>query len=227
MRQGGLILAAGHVRCVRRKKTKKNTQNSAVPKTHHEIYSSPAIATTSRRRATKHVPRVRPYSPASIDPGFVEIGLVQLSQSAKRRMLQIHPDRHTDGQNNGTLSAPRYKEAFLSTGIKRPQSLRSLGLASLLVDRYMRQGGLILAATSCAFEKTNHAIPPHPKHTMKSMRATKHVPRVSLYSPASIDPGFVEIGLVQLSQSVKTTNVTHTLTDTQTDRQTDRQTDTD
>ena len=38
----------------------------------------------------------------------------------------------------------------------------------------------------------------------------------SPYSLASIDPGFVETGLVQLSQSVKTTNanVTHTLTDT-------------
>ena len=35
------------------------------------------------------------------------------------------------------------------------------------------------------------------------------------FSPASIDTGFVEIGLVQLSQSLKTTNVTHTLTDTQ------------
>ena len=47
--------------------------------------------------------------------------------------------------------------------------------------------------------------------------ATKHVPRVSPYSPASIDPGFVEIGLVQLSQSVKTTTVTHTQTDRQID----------
>ena len=37
---------------------------------------------------------------------------------------------------------------------------------------------------------------------------------------------FVEIVLVQLSQSVKTTNVTHTLIDTQTeDRRTDRRTD--
>ena len=33
-----------------------------------------------------------------------------------------------------------------------------------------------------------------------------------------LDPGFVEIGLAQLSQSVKTTNVTHTLTDRRTDR---------
>ena len=61
----------------------KKTRNPAAPKTHHEIHSSPATATTSRRRATKHVPRVSPYSPASIDPGFVEIGRVQLSQSVK------------------------------------------------------------------------------------------------------------------------------------------------
>ena len=35
------------------------------------------------------------------------------------------------------------------------------------------------------------------------------------YSPASIDPGFVKIGLVPLSQSVKTTNVTRTHDDRQ------------
>ena len=40
----------------------------------------------------------------------------------------------------------------------------------------------------------------------------KHVLRVSPYSPASIYTGFVEIGLVQRSQSEKTTNVTHTHT---------------
>ena len=38
-------------------------------------------------------------------------------------------------------------------------------------------------------------------------------PRVRPHSPASIDPGFAKIGLVQLSKSVKTTNVTHALTD--------------
>ena len=64
----------------RKKKTKKNP---APPRTDHEIHSSPAITTNPRRRVTKHVPRVSPYSPASIDPGFVEIGLVQLSQSVK------------------------------------------------------------------------------------------------------------------------------------------------
>ena len=71
---------------VRRKKKhtkKKNSKKSAPPNTHHETHISPATATTSRQRATKRVPRVCPYSPASIDPGFVEIGLVQLSQSVK------------------------------------------------------------------------------------------------------------------------------------------------
>ena len=60
---------------------KKNTKKSAPPKTHHESHSSPATTTALRRHVMKHVPRLRPHSPASIDPGFVEIGLVQLSQS--------------------------------------------------------------------------------------------------------------------------------------------------
>ena len=67
--------------------------------------------------------------------------------------------------------------------------------------------------------KKHHKIHSRPAAAINSrLRAAKHVPRGSPYSHASsIDPGFVEIGLVQLSQSVKTTNVTHTLTDTQTD----------
>ena len=85
MRQDGLILAAGRVRSKKKKQKRKtkNEKNPAAPKTHHEIHSSLATATTSRRRATKHVPRVSPYSSASIDPGFVEIGLEQLSPSVK------------------------------------------------------------------------------------------------------------------------------------------------
>ena len=74
----------------KKKPKKKITKKSAPPKTHHEIHSSPATATTIRRRATKHVPHVSPYSPASIDAEFVEIGLVQLSQSVKIQMLHIH-----------------------------------------------------------------------------------------------------------------------------------------
>ena len=83
--RGGLMLAAGRVRSKKEiYRTKKNTEKSAPPpKTRHEIHSNPAIASNSRRHARKHIPRVSPYSPASIDPGFVEIGLVQLSQSVK------------------------------------------------------------------------------------------------------------------------------------------------
>ena len=80
--------------CVRRNKTEKTPPNPAALKTHHEIHIGPATATTSRRRATKHVPRVSPYSPASIDPGFVEIGLVQLSQSVKTTNVIRHATKH-------------------------------------------------------------------------------------------------------------------------------------
>ena len=70
--------------CVRRKERKKKREIPPHPK-HHQIHSSPATATTLRRRATKHIPNVSPYSPASIDHGFVEFGHVriQLSQSEK------------------------------------------------------------------------------------------------------------------------------------------------
>ena len=138
MRQGGLILAACRVRSKKSKRKKK--RNPAAPKTHHEIHSSsPATATTSGWRATKHVPRVSPYSPAYIDPGSVEIGLVQLSQSIKTTNVthtqtdrqaerqtdrqtdrQTHTDRqtnrHTDNLNNCALHAPRYDEAFFVYG---------------------------------------------------------------------------------------------------------------
>ena len=94
--------------CVRRKKNeKKKTRNPAARKAHHGIYTNQVTATTSRRRAMKHVPHICPVSLDSIHPGFVEIGLVQLSQSVKLRMLQIHSihtnrqtDRRTDGQTD-------------------------------------------------------------------------------------------------------------------------------
>ena len=123
------MLAAGRVRSKNKEIEEKNTEKSAPPKTHHEIPSSPAAASNSRRHATEHVTRGSPYSPARIDPGFVEIGLVQLSQSVKTTDV-THTDRQ-DKIYNGTLYAPRYEEAFLPKGKKRPRSLRSLGLASL------------------------------------------------------------------------------------------------
>ena len=59
---------------------KKNHGKIPPPKTHHEIHSSPATACNSRRHAMERVPHVSPYSPDSIYPGLVEIGLIQLSQ---------------------------------------------------------------------------------------------------------------------------------------------------
>ena len=79
----------------KRKKEKKAQPPPAASKTHHEIHNSPANATTSRRHATKNVPRVSPYWPASIDPAFVEIGLVPLSKSVITTN-GTHTQRQTD-----------------------------------------------------------------------------------------------------------------------------------
>ena len=97
----------------------------------------------------------------------------------------------------------------------------------------MRQSGLILAAGRVSSKKKkigknkkqkirptpNTARNPQQPGDRVQLEAAprKHVPRVRLYSPASIDPELVEIGLVQLSQFVKTTNVTHTDRHRQTD----------
>ena len=90
------MLVAGRVRWEEKKA--KITQNPATPKTDHEFHSSQATATTSKRHATKHVPRVSPHSPASIDPGLVEIGFVKLSQSVKTTNVThtAETDRQTD-----------------------------------------------------------------------------------------------------------------------------------
>ena len=75
--------------------TPQTRKTSAPPKTHHETHISPATATSWRQRATKFVPRVSPYSPASVDPGFVEIGLVQLSQLVKTtNVTHTYTHRH-------------------------------------------------------------------------------------------------------------------------------------
>ena len=94
MRQGVLILAAGRVSSKKQKhENKKTRKNPCALKTHHEIHSSPLTATTSRRRATKHIPRVSPYSHASIDLGFVEIAVVQPSQSVRTtKVTYVHTD---------------------------------------------------------------------------------------------------------------------------------------
>ena len=89
-----------HAVCVQTKKKNRKKQtrkNPGEPKTNHEIHSSPATATASRRHETKHVPRVSLYSPASIDPGFVEIGLVQTALAIRNNdECYTYTDRQTD-----------------------------------------------------------------------------------------------------------------------------------
>ena len=78
MRQGCLVLSEGRVRSKYCKENEKKTKSHPTLKKHTSkyIHSNPATATTSRRRAVKHVPLVSPCLHASsIDPGFVEIGL--------------------------------------------------------------------------------------------------------------------------------------------------------
>ena len=127
--------AASYVRAtgrVRSKKKKKMTEKSRPTQTHHEIHSSPATTTNSRRRATQHVPLVSPFSPASIDPGFVEIGLVQLSQSWETTNV-THTDRHTARPIKWwhPVRTPVWR-VFFAWRQKRPRSLCFFGLASIL-----------------------------------------------------------------------------------------------
>ena len=89
----------------------------------------------------KHVPCVSPYSPDSIDPGFVEIGLVQLSHSVKKTNV-IHTHVPTDKLNNGTLYAPRYEEAFLPAGRQKMDSVASLSRPWLIMNNFFLFFGL-------------------------------------------------------------------------------------
>ena len=208
-----------------------NTKKSAPPKTYHESYSIPATATTSTRRETKQVPRVIAYLPDSVDSRFVGISLVQLSQPEKNDQCYTHA--HTDRLIiMAPCTHPGTKKLSCPKGNKRPRSLRLLGLASCTSLLVMRQGGLVLASgrvrskekneqkkrKKSAPLKTHHEIYSTPATASNSRRhVRKQAPCVSPYPLASIDPRFVEFGLVKLSQSVKTTKLTHTLTDTQTD----------
>ena len=192
------------MRSKEKKTRKKKNERIRPPETHHEIHSSPETATNSRRCATKHVPRVSPYSPASIEPAFVEIGLVQLSQTVKRRMLHIH------GQTNYIMAPCAHPGT--SRVVNKAGVLRTCGKAVCVRRKKMPKKKSTKQSTS---PKTHHEIHSSPATATTSRRlATKYVPRVSPYSPASIDPGFMETGLVQPSQSGKTTNGTHTLTQT-------------
>ena len=76
MTQGCLVLTVGRVRSKQRKRKKNDIPPDTKKHTTKYIHSSPATATTSRRRAMKHVPLGNPYShSSSIDVGFVKLGL--------------------------------------------------------------------------------------------------------------------------------------------------------
>ena len=116
--RGGLVLEVSRVRSKKKNVEKKRSRQNPPHPEHHERRSSPADATISRRRGAKHVPPFSQYSPASIDTGFVEFGLVQLSQSVKTTNSMSHTRTHipTDKLNNGTLYEPRYEDFFLPKG---------------------------------------------------------------------------------------------------------------
>ena len=96
MRQGGLVLEAGHVRSKKKQIETTNTKNSGRT-LKQTTKSTAARRPTSRLHATQHVSRIRPCSPASIEPGFVEIGLAHLSQSVKNtNVTHTQTDRQTD-----------------------------------------------------------------------------------------------------------------------------------
>ena len=137
------MLAAGRVRSKEKKRKKKHTHTQKnplpPPKTHHEIHNSPATASNLRRHARKHVTHVRQYSPASIDPGFVEIGLVQISQKVKTTDV-THTDRHRQtAYIMAPCTHPGMKGLFL---LKAKNCLGRFAPSSLLHD----EGAFLLKA---------------------------------------------------------------------------------
>ena len=77
--------------CLRILCMRTRSHNTTLPalKVHHDIHSSSPTAITSRRRATKYVPRVSSYSPASM--GIVRIAL----SITKYNKCYTHRNTHT------------------------------------------------------------------------------------------------------------------------------------
>ena len=106
--------------CVRKKKIgkKKTYEKSAPPKTHHETHISPATAIlrdSARRNASHALAHTRPVRWI---PGLWKSASCSSRNQYKRRMLHIHTDRHIDRRTDRPIT---------------------------LVERYMRQGCLVLA----------------------------------------------------------------------------------
>ena len=195
--------------CVRRKKkVEKKTLTNPPHRKHNreKIHSSPTTACNPRRHAMKHVPHASPYSPDSIDPEYVEIGLVQLSQSVKTTNSMSQTRTHTYRQTNKKIAPCTHPGTSREANEARwPHACSRPWVFEEKRNRIKKHGKIIRPTQ-------NTPRNPHQPATASNSRphTRKHVPRVSPYSPASIDPGFVEVSLLQLSQSVKKTNVTHT-----------------
>ena len=127
----------------------------------------------------------------------MEIGLVQLSQSVKTtNVTHTLPYTQTDKLNNGTLYAPRYEVAFLPKG--KNGLGRFVPSALPYYEEFFLLTGKKRPHQETAQPKAHYEIHSRPATATNSrLRAAKQVPRGSLYSHASsIDPWFVEIGLV-------------------------------
>ena len=109
---------------------------------------------------------------------------------------------------------PGMKKLICPKGKKRPRLLRSLGLASLLVERYMRQGAARIAVGRVRSKKyeekktgkktkkirptpntPRNPQPPGDRDQLETARDQTRTRGIPYSRASSIDPGFVEISL--------------------------------
>ena len=154
--------------CVRRKKTKKKTKPRRTFNTPRNP-QQPGDRDHLEKAYGETRPTPSPYLPASRDPGFVEIGLVQLSQSVKTTNVT-----RTHRQTNGIMApcthpgtSRQVNEARRPHTCSRPCALEE-----------KKKG----KKRNSAARKTHHEIHSNPAtETTSRRRATKHVPRTSPY----------------------------------------------
>ena len=138
--------------CVRRKKTKKKTKPRRTFNTPRNP-QQPGDRDHLEKAYGETRPTPSPYLPASRDPGFVEIGLVQLSQSVKTTNVT-----RTHRQTNGIMAPCTHPGTSRQVNeARRPHT----------------------CSRPCALEekkKEKNEIPPHAKHTTKSTATRRRRP---------------------------------------------------
>ena len=153
----------------KKKKVGKRKRKKA-PHPEHTTKAAAARRTRPPRDdARKNVPHVRPHSSVSIDAGFVEIGLVQLSQSVKTSYSMSHTHIPTDNLNTGTMYAPRYDDTFWPKGKRCPVS--SLPRPFLITSRDVNEARRPhTCCRPCAFEEQKS----NKTKTIKNTHCPKH-----------------------------------------------------